>query len=396
MSANELPINPRILTWAREDAGFSLAEAAARAKIGALSSKNISSSDRLQLWETGQAIPTLNQLKQIAHAYRRPLITFFLSEPPQKEFFIDDYRTLPFSQRSKDTPEFAALKRYITNLHKVLKKLLVDDGTKEISFVGRFKNSKSVPALVKGIKQVLGTDQGFFAKNLTGKDELFEHYRERLHRAGVFVLLQGNLGSHHSNISVEEFRGMAIADKIAPTIIINSNDAKAARVFTLIHELAHLLLGASGVSNNNIFESRVKIKEIERLCNQVAAEVLVPKEELLSCWEKEQGEVIDKIERISKRFKVSGSVVNIRLYELHKISYNEYSQILDEYRSKWDEIKKELKEKEGGPKRIILDKKRLGEKIISTIVSAANNNQLTLQEASQYLAISVKRFKEIG
>jgi Zn-dependent peptidase ImmA (M78 family)/transcriptional regulator with XRE-family HTH domain len=402
MDQQAIPINPHLLQWARLEAGLSLQEAAVRAKVTPPRKRKdelgISPEQRLAAWESGREGPSLNQLEKIAVAYRRPLVTFFLPQPPTKIAPLADFRTPAEYSLAQDTPEFAALKRKITVIHRELHALAKEDGIAPLPFVGSLASNKSVDTIIAKIRESLHiTFQQ--QMQIRSEDDVLAYFRDLAHNAGVFVLFEGDLGSYHSKISPDEFRGIAIADKIVPLIVINPNDAKAARVFTFIHEIVHIFLGASGISNLNALSIHSTNTKIERLCNAVTAEMLVPIESVHAIWKQpaneDRGNLHIFIDDFAKKFKVSGAVAGRRLVDLDYISHDEYGALLAFYQRRWEKHKARQSKKDDGPSRNILDGFRLGKKTIRTIVNAAYNGRMSLQDAARILNIPVSRFDNV-
>ena len=253
-----MSFNPAIFRWARESAGLE-PETAARA-IGIVPASLIAI-------EEGKKEPSRTTLSKMAKAYHRSLLTFYLPAPPRKGDRGEDFRTVNEGRSAEADADIDALVRDLRARQNLVRAVLEDDeDSKPLAFVGSASIDDGVPALAKAIEQMLGVtrEQYRAQKDVTSA---FALLRERVENAGVFVLLIGNLGSHHSAIPVEAFRGFAIADSIAPFVVINDGDAKAAWSFTLLHELAHLCLGATGVSGGGAPEMK-----IERFCNDVVDE----------------------------------------------------------------------------------------------------------------------------
>jgi Zn-dependent peptidase ImmA (M78 family)/transcriptional regulator with XRE-family HTH domain len=402
MQNQTIPINPAILQWARVEAGLSLKEAADRARL--TSPKKRKGEDlpapveRLAAWENGQDRPSFNQLKQIAYAYRRPVLTFFLPEPPAKADALTDFRSISDNAARRDSPEFSALKRRIISLHRELRTLAKEEKSPELAFVGSLTIKTPVSEIVQEIRKVLGFT--FQEQNkMPSEDNLLKILRERADAAGIFVLFEGNLGSAHSNISPDEFRGIALADTIAPLIAINPNDVKPARVFTFMHELAHIWLGNTGISNTNAFNLHQAAAKAEQLCNAVAAEFLLPADRIISSWIRpdsgiEAGKWPAAVDRTAKIFKVSGPLVSRRLADNKLISNDEYGRLISFYQERWRDLKDKQK-KEGSPNRNILDAFRLGRKTIRTLVGAAQAGRISLLDAARILNIPVGRFDKV-
>lgn len=249
--------NPDVFRWARESAGLALEEAAGAIGIVAAS---------LLAIERGEKVPSRTTLSKMAKTYHRSLLTFYLPAPPRQGDRGEDFRTVGADRTTAANAEVDALVRDLRARQRLVRTVLDDDeDIQPLAFIGSARAADGVAALVKSIEQQLGlTRTEYRQKKDAG--EAFALLRERAEQAGVFVLLAGNLGSHHSALPVSTFRGFAIADPIAPFIVINDGDAKAAWSFTLLHELAHLWMGATGVSGG------VPEMKIERFCCDVAGE----------------------------------------------------------------------------------------------------------------------------
>jgi len=164
---------------------------------------------------------------------------------------------------------------------------------------------------------------------------------KRLEDLGVMVIRTGIVGSNtHRVLQVEEFRGFAIQDDFAPVIFINGTDSKAAQIFTLIHEAVHLWLGYSGVSEVDLTsEDLMREQKIEALCNNVAAEVLVPESDILHLW-KENISVKENTQTLSKKFKVSQVVIGRRAFDLKLIDRSEFFSFYQHQKEHWIQIQK--------------------------------------------------------
>lgn len=398
MQQQSIPINPSVLQWARLEAGLSLHEAASRAKITPPRKKKdepvLTAEDRLAAWEEGKDTPSLSQLEKIASAYRRPLLTFFLAQPPQKVASMADFRAVWDKLSPTDSPEFAALRRRISLLHQELRALAEDARNPKLPFIGSLSESTPVQQFVGTLRAALGASVEE-QRRIRSEDAMFGYLRDLAQNIGVYVLLEGNVGSHHSNIPAEEFRGIALADELVPLVVVNPNDAKAAMVFTLVHELAHLWLGSSGVSNFNALGNNGGDGDHEKLCNSVAAEFLVPAADLLVKWKKPQGELSCSVDVVARYFKVSGAVIGRRLLDMNLIDSQEYGSLLAFYKARWVKHKEKQSQQEGAPGPTQMAKYRLGGKTIHTFVIAAREGRIGLQDAARLMNLPVNRFEQV-
>ena len=396
MQEQAIPVNPALLQWARTTAGLSLEDAVRRAKLKPphqhKGEPTTTAEDRLAAWEEGREAPSLAQLEKLAKAYHRPLVTFFLPKPPAQVATLTDYRTV--QDTPPESPEFAALKRRIFLLHRELRGIAADEQAEALPFVGSCTVKEGVAATADAIRSALGIAPVEGAQQFGG--DVFRFLRDKAQEAGLYVVLMGDLGSHHSKVEPEEFRGIALTDAHAPLVVINKYDAEPARPFTLAHELAHIFLGNSGVSNQNAFGSQRAHKKVERFCNAVAAELLVPADALRASWHGKGEELAETVKPLARSFGVSEWVIARRLLDLGLITDNEYGRLNNRYRSRWQSIKENRKGGGGGPSHNVLDRYYFGEKTLGTLTRAAESGFITLVDAARTLNMSVARFEKVA
>jgi Zn-dependent peptidase ImmA (M78 family) len=260
----------------------------------------------------------------MAKEYRRSLLTFYLANAPRRGDRGQDFRTLPADRSIEHDADLDALVRDLKGRQGLVRSIWEEeDEATPLRFVGSRKTSETVAAVVRDIQRVLRIDLAAFRAK-KNYDDAFAYVRERAEAAGIFVLLIGNLGTHHTAIPVEMFRGFAIADRVAPFVVINDQDSQAAWTFTLLHEIAHLFLGATGISGARAEE------EIERFCNDVAGELLLPVHELDALHVDDGTRSVVAIERITEFAKerhLSRAMVTYRLLRGQKIGRQTWQQI---------------------------------------------------------------------
>ena len=303
---SRVTIQPNLLTWARERAGLSL---------DALANKF----PKIAEWEAGELKPTLKQIENFSKSVHVPIGYLFLPEPPRESLPIPDFRTV--SDRSitrlnvnlLDTiylcQERQAWYRDYARLHRFT----------PIDFIGKAKLSDAPTEAAKAIS----TRLNFFMDERGRLPDWAEALRQLMAKAeglGILVMASSIVGGNtHRKLEVSEFRGFALVDSLAPLIFINAADSKAAQMFTLVHELAHLWLGESGVSDTEAGKAsdlpgRQTEQEIESWCNAVAAELLMPMQATREAY-RPNAPLTDEIQRLAKRFKVSTLVVLRRLFD---------------------------------------------------------------------------------
>jgi Zn-dependent peptidase ImmA (M78 family)/transcriptional regulator with XRE-family HTH domain len=384
-------INPSILTWARETAGLSIGEAAER--LGLSATESSSAEEKLLALEEGERKPTRNQLLKIASVYRRPLTAFYMAAPPVIGNRGEDFRTIAGQVSAKETALLDALLRDIRARQDMVRSILEDDDdTAPLPFVGRTSIGENVALVADTIRQALGIAAARDMRRFNGPEALFNDLRERVEKIGVFVLLVGNLGSHQTNISEGIFRGFAIADEIAPFIVINDQDAKAARSFTLIHELAHIFVGSTGVSGSpTAVEPATPTGRVEQFCNDVAGEFLLPTGELPAVGQIAEGAEREVIRMVAESWNVSEPMVAYRFQRTGRITETKYRDLMAHYAARWRQVRERAREQnreaEGGPNYYVVRKHRLGRALLGLVGRTLRDDALTHTKAAKMLGV---------
>ena len=387
-------VNPEILRWARETAGLSLVEAAD--ELGLRTARGKAPAERLAALEEGSVAPTRPQLLKMSKRYRRPLLTFYLPAPPQVGSRGKDFRTLPEGTPATDQALVDAVIRDIRARQTLVKQVLIDEKELEpLPFIGS-ANMKGGPARVASdIEHTLGFGRETF-RSCRGAGDAFAYLRERVEAAGVFVLLVDNLGSPHTTISAELFRGFALADEIAPFVAVNANDAKGAWSFTLVHELAHLWLGATGISGQSVE------RKIERFCNDVASEFLVPAAELAGLVIDPEAEPARRkaaITAFARDRNVSSTMIAYKLYTAGRIAFGDFELLRNAYRQDYLERKEAQRERgresNGGPSYYVVRRQRLGTALVSLVDRMVNAGALTTTKAGKVLGVKPRNVQGV-
>jgi Zn-dependent peptidase ImmA (M78 family)/transcriptional regulator with XRE-family HTH domain len=390
--ARAVQINPRLMAWARETAGLSLEEAAA--KLGLKDTTKATAAEKLMQAEAGSRPVSQGTLQTTASVYRRPLVTFYLPQPPSRGERGEDFRT-PAGGGGASPREEAmldALVRDVRGRQQLLREVVLeDDDTRPLSFVASCQVSDGAAGVAAKIRAVLGVN---IEDQRRPKDAgaLFVLLRAAAERAGVYVLLLGDLGSYHSDIGEDVFRGIALADDITPFVVINDNDAQAARSFTLLHELAHLWVGASGVSGPLRGAAG---NAVERFCNAVASEFLLPPgaiEKLTATSGADFGSAMVLTDQIAQTWNVSQGAVTYRLLVNGWISDEVAGDLFRAFSTRWRAQKERDREtrepEEGGPNFYVVRRSRLGAGLLDTVRRALRDNVLTHTKAARILGVA--------
>lgn len=380
-------VNPEILQWARISAGLDLSTAAQKLAIN--TSKNRSAEQKLQEYEEGKREPSRSLILRMSKQYRRPLLTFYLKGPPQLGDRGEDYRTLLHEIEPAQNALIDALVRHVHARQQIMRDALLSAQEREpIAFIGSYPILDGVSKLVSRAINEINFNRELYRASRT-QDAAFKYLRECVESSGVFTLLAGNLGTHHTNISPEEFRGFALADDIAPFIVVNDQDAKSAWPTTLLHELAHLWLGETGVSGCSMEQS------VERFCNEVASEILLPEAELATRPEFNANENFDtltkSIDLFARDCKVSSRLIAFRLLRRNAIDSKTYSRIVDYLQHRFEDFraqqKAQAKESDGGPSYYVVRRSRLGSALVNVSERLLRAGELSTTRAATLLGI---------
>ncbi len=269
----------------------------------------------LDAWESGARQSTLRQLQQYAQATHAPIGYFFLPAPPRETLPIADFRTL-----GRGLPRVSANLLDVVYACQSRQAWYRDEallnGDSPLPFVGSAQLGSDVSAVARRLRETLGFSVAQRAACPTWAEAL-RLFITQAEQAGVMVMVSGVVMNNNTrHLDPREFRGFAMADELAPLVFINGADSKAAQMFTLAHELAHLWLGQSAVSNAP--PSEAADHATEDWCNRVAAELLVPMAEFTAALQ--PGEALaDSLQRLARNFKVSTLVVLRRLFDAGRL-----------------------------------------------------------------------------
>lgn len=364
----ELEINSKLLIWAVERAGSDIDEFSR--KVPAFSN-----------WISDERKPTIKQLKTFAQKVHVPFGYLFLESPPEEKIPIPFFRTIQSGQLA----ERVSLNVYdaillLQQRQRWLTDYLKENDYDELEFVGKYgsinninQNDELIKEISEDIKKTLGLKNNW-ANEFPSWEKAKDFLTQKIEEAGIVTTFSSIVGNNtHRSIKVEECRGFVLVDKYAPFLFINSADSKSAQMFTLAHELAHIWLGKSAGFDFRQLQPADNPSEI--LCDKIAAEFLVPQNEIIDVLRSES-----EIEKIARYFKVSQIVIVRRLLDLGKLSRAEFFEFYDDY-IKRDVQKKE--DKEGGGDFYKTQRKRLSVRFLSFVNQAVLENKLLIRDAYQ-------------
>ena len=380
MSLGVIDIQPSILVWARQTLGLTLEEAANKLRR---------SPEELADWEAGLSRPTYAQLATLADRYKRPLLTFFLPKPPVEEPLTADFRTMDsIVVEELDSPTRLALRR-AKALQGSLPSLFGEEKLDQGLLRLRAEEYDTAEELVASVREVL---------DITVEDQLrwkdayaaLNQLRSRLELNGVFVF----------QLSLTSIRGFALYEPDYPVIGLSSKDKPQGRLFTLLHELCHLLYRDSDLFLNPYTERLLgEHKETERVCNEFAAQFLLPKEAFEKAIKHlpKHGYVKEgEIGQLAKKFCVGRIVVVRRLHDLQYVNRSFYLEKQKQYASQYSNQLNEPNKGEGGPGHYRKKISQLGRTYLSGVFEQVESGNLPLLEASQLIGVKIDNFEKLA
>jgi Zn-dependent peptidase ImmA (M78 family)/transcriptional regulator with XRE-family HTH domain len=276
---------------------------------------------QIERWESGEVKPTLKQLEKLAHATHVPIGYLFLSEPPIEKIPIPDFRTRESGFFGAPSPNLLEMLYVCEQRQAWYHDFAKAMGEEPPAFIGSVRTSDSIEDVALRMRQTLGFNLEE-RRDCPSWSEALRQFIYQVDESGVLVMCSGVvLNNNRRRLNPEEFRGFAMADDLAPLVFINGADTKAAQMFTLAHELAHLWLGESALSDSTPYA--VPEHNVERWCNLVSAEMLVPFSVLLSEF-RSDAVLETEVSRLARHFKVSTLVILRRVYDAGGLSREEF------------------------------------------------------------------------
>jgi Zn-dependent peptidase ImmA (M78 family) len=332
---------------------------------------------KLQEWLEEQSQPTLRQLEALARATSTPLGYFFLAKPPEERLPIPLFRTQANGHPHRPSPDLLETVQTMERRQAWVREYLVEEGQQALPFVRSAKLIEEPERIAGEMRSVLGLELAWAAKLATWSEALKE-LQKKMEAAWILVVVNGIVGNNtRRKLDPEEFRGFVLVDEYAPLVFVNGADAKAAQMFTLAHELAHLWFGSSAAFD--LRELQPADDDTERACNRVAAEFLVPERELKESWSS-LTQNSDRFQLLARRFKVSELVAARRALDLALISRGAF---LDFYRSYLQNERRKASKVSSGGDFYANQNYRIGRRFAETVVRAAREGKLLYRDAYQ-------------
>ena len=329
----------------------------------------------LESWKRGETLPSLGKLEEFAKATYAPIGYFFLDAPPNDRLPVSDFRTVGGADIGEPSGGLLDTIYLCERRQEWYKEEIRATGGKQLGFVGSMSTADDTISSAKQIRTALkfNVEQRVGIGGRNGARRWLVNQMEDL---GILVMMSGVVGNDtRRKLDVAEFRGFALADPWAPLVFVNSTDGESAKIFTLVHEVAHIWLGQSALSNNSVVNK--PDHAVERWCNAVAAEMLVPSELIREKYG--QTKDLDKnIDRLARYFKVSKQVILRRIYDTGGIDHTTFQKAYDKERelaTKREEEKKKKGRSRGNYYNNVLA--RAGKKFTFTLLASAMEGRTT-------------------
>lgn len=368
-------VNSEVLKWLRESSGWTLEEV----------SKRLSTTvENVRDMEESKKKPTLRQLKVLSTAYKRPLASFLLNAPKETKPLPKDYRMLPGKTGIFDKKTVFALRK-ARRLQEISRELSSNIKYDVKTRFGKTRLSDNPDIEGKKYREVFKLDEN--QKNFRNAYQLFNYLRDILEDMNIIVF--------QISMPVEDARGFTLADEDPTITVVNTKDSIEARIFSIMHEFGHVLLGETVIDIPEI--SIATRNRIELWCNRFSSSLLLPKEMAKELFEKERYNLTETktLDTLSRRYKVSKAMLLVKMRELGYIQKFEMKKVLARYKSKEKVEKDGTKSKGIG---IASDKRclsEMGNKFISLVANNFDKNYITYSDALNYLSIKSKNFEKV-
>ena len=377
---NRIAIQPRMLRWARERAGLRDVESL-RGRF-----------PKIAEWETGKTRPTLKQLEAFANKVHVPIGYLFLQEPPEERLPIPDFRTLDGKKLRHASPDLLDTVYACQERQGWYREFSVLMHLPEVSFVGSSRLDARPEDVATDMARALSFSLDDRAACRTWEEAL-RLFIAQADKIGVMVMLSGVvLSNNHRTLDPEEFRGFALADRRAPVIFVNGADTKAGQMFTLAHELAHLWIGASAISDASVAPLAGYRRE-EVWCNAVAAELLVPRSALRSAILPHES-LDQSLQRLARQFKVSSLVILRRLLDVGALTQSVFDNAWVRERARLSEI---ARSKANGGDFYRTTLSRVSHRFARAVIESTLEGQTLYRDAFRMLGIAkTATFNQLG
>ena len=388
-SSPQFDVKVSLLQWAMERSDKSVEDLSGKRGL-----------ENLEKWLIGDGKPTRLQLEAFSKATYTPFGYLVLSKPPDiQPSPIPHFRTTQSDDLTKRSINLEDTISIIEQRQEWVRDYLKETGAEPLGFVGSVSMNDDPVEVAEKIKTTLNLKKNWAAKYKKW-EYAQKHLQQQIENTRMFLSANNIVQNNTSRkLDPKEFRGFVLVDNYAPFIFINKADIGAAQIFTLAHELAHVWIGESASFDlRYLAPARNKL---EYVCNKIAAEFLVPTEEILSFWDQFAQSVDDPYKAVSNHFKVSRIVAARRALDTNRISKDVFNAFYDKYeqqtlaQKQQEELKKKQQKTNNGPTFDRTASPRIGKRLLHTIVTAVEEQKLLYHQAYYLTGLKSKSFDTI-
>jgi Zn-dependent peptidase ImmA (M78 family) len=341
---------------------------------------------KIREWEKGESQPTLRQLESLAKATLTPFGFFFLPTPPEERLPIPHFRTLGDQPLIRASANLLDTIQIMQRRQAWMREFLIDQGQDRLLFVGSAGRDQSAHEVATRIRHTVGFDEDWAVHQPSWTDAL-RVLRGAIETAGILVMVNGIVGNNtRRKLDPNDFRGFVLVDEYAPLLFVNGSDGKAAQMFTLAHELAHVFFGSSAAFD--LRELQPANEPTELACNRVAAEFLIPERELHRIWPSIRTDP-EPFQTVASHFKVSVLVAARRALDLRLIPKAEFLEFFRLYQE--DERRLAAKRPSGGDF-YATQNSRIGRRFAEAVIRAVKEGKLLYSDAYRLTGLYGKAF----
>ncbi len=372
----QVPVNPDVFRWLRESSGWT---------YGDISEKLEVSVDQVEDWESGKRSPTIENLKVLAKEYKRPLAAFLLPSPGEKQALPTDYRKLPDGSHSLSKKSLFAIRK-ARNMQTESSELM-ENLTQNVNADVEFVSIEDNPELVSFNERERMSITLALQRKWKNPYDVFNCLRDKIEHQNILVF--------QLSADLDDFRGFTLMDIKPFAIVVNSSDIIQARIFSLLHEYAHILLNKPAMciphEEKIDFAGKVERERIEAWCNRFAGSFLLPAKAIEADFAKFG---LENYGKIARRYKVSLSTTLTRLVSLDLISRKEYRYEINKLQSAESNVEDEGKHGIGetSAKRARREK---GDSFVTLVLENSQAGYITSSEALNYLDVKTRHMKEL-
>ena len=363
---------PIMLKWAREKSGYTIKDVA--------DAENVSE-ELIKKWESGDEMPTIAKLRRLAKRYKYPLMIFYLPKPQHQFSMVKDFRLTKNASKRAFSPKLCFGIRRAQELQAWAAGLLESEEVETVDFVESISEQDDVSRVANDLRMRLNVTISMQLQCETDHEAL-KLWRENIEELGCFVF-------QISGVEVKEMRGFALPNEYAPAVVVNAREFPTPRIFTMVHELVHVLLGQTVITGESelYYSKTTRVAKTERFCNQVAAATIVPESDfrakIPSDWKQRDDEIIRELATV---YRVSRATVALRLFELGYAKKQWLSSKMRLYNTN----RPSKRHSQGGPTREVLALSQNGRMFSTLAVSAFHAGTIHGGELTSLLNLKLK------